>query len=302
MAPQGAENDLKDVRFYDNTSKVETAEDNEPVIDINDNVLTIDNKAILAKTLANDAAAQLLTHIGGSGATQHPDSTDTVSGFISVSDKVKLNGIAVEAKINILAPVDALELVSGRRTTLHTHIPVSVTTDGLMSAADKVKLNGIATGANVNFPDLADADALARDPGGDANSLHVHTVPTLFETFRETGTDGVPPGATYHSNVDHLGLPGVPAAFTGFVNKAPYNGSPTIGGIGTNIFVNSYFSFTTLQVVTAGLALIQSHGGAHNWDFNIYDISISGLDGIVTFGSATHPAISVKCWQGGFGE
>ncbi len=303
MAPQGAENDLKDVRFYDNASKVEVLADNEPLEDINDNILTIDNKSILAKTLANDAAAQLLTHIGGSGDTQHPDSTPVLSGFISTIDKAKLDSIQVEAKINILAAVDALELVGGGRTTLHRHISVSTVTDGFMAVVDKVKLNGIATGANVNVPDLADADALARDPGGDANALHTHVTPTLFETFRETGAPIG--GVVYHDEITHAGLPGVPATFIGFPQKAPYNQGPEQEGPGITIFTHTYFSFSTLHVVTAGPSVIRKNGGVwgNRKRYKLTDVSISGLDGIVTYeivgGNTTQ---IMQCWQGGFGE
>ena len=101
------------------------------------------------------ADAAPLSHVGSTG-TSHGIVTTTVNGFMSSTDKVKLNGIAAGAQANV-----ATNIGQGTRTA--TTVPLTsstgtgttlpaVTTSlaGLMTAADKTKLNGIATGAQVN--------------------------------------------------------------------------------------------------------------------------------------------------------
>lgn len=101
------------------------------------------------------ADAAPLSHVGSTGAS-HGIVTTTVNGFMSSTDKVKLNGIAAGAQANV-----ATNIGQGTRTA--TTVPLTsstgtgttlpaVTTSlaGLMTAADKTKLNGIATGAQVN--------------------------------------------------------------------------------------------------------------------------------------------------------
>lgn len=66
-------------------------------------------------------------HIG-SGGTAHAAATTSAAGFMSVTDKSKLDGIAAGAQVN-----------PGVATT---------TTTGLMSATDKSKLDGVSAGAN----------------------------------------------------------------------------------------------------------------------------------------------------------
>lgn len=322
---QGAENDLKDIRFFTNTSKVDFVEDNESADDLNFNTLVVDNKAILAKNTANASQTELGTHIGGSGVAAHPASTTTVAGFISAADQAKLDGIQVEAQINILSPLDALELVSGGVTRLHTHIDASAANDGLMPAADKAKLDTIQIGAQVNI--LTGAQVTGLIGGGDANSYHTHVTPTFTETFKAgPGTDGVPPGVTYHTNVDHTGLTGVPGSFPGFV-PVPYQEGPTlintvfdVAFSGIEVFSKDYSPFLSeLAVVTGGISYIADAG---SWGltetFFVNDLSKSGLIGTITYQIiANNPVASIpvpdwstiagdglmtmRCWQGGYG-
>ncbi len=79
--------------------------------------------------------------------------TTSAAGSMSATDKVKLDGIAAGAQVNV-----ATNLAQGTRTT--TAVPVTSSTGttatldaattslaGVMSSADKVKLDGIASGA-----------------------------------------------------------------------------------------------------------------------------------------------------------
>lgn len=115
---------------------------------LNAGVQQVTNRtAYLKETLDN--------HIGSRGAA-HTNATQTEAGFMSASDKTKLNGVAAGAQANV-----ATNLAQGTRTT--TTVPVTSSTGtsatltaattslaGVMSSADKTKLDGIATGAQVN--------------------------------------------------------------------------------------------------------------------------------------------------------
>lgn len=93
--------------------------------------------------------------------TTHTHSTATSSdaGFMSASDKSKLDGIATGATKTIVDselsststnPVQNKAVhtaLNGKAATGHIHDAASTSTDGFMSAADKTKLDGIATGA-----------------------------------------------------------------------------------------------------------------------------------------------------------
>lgn len=303
---QGAENDLKDIRYYTRTSEILFTADNEPVEDLNDNTLTVDNKAIGARDLADDVTTDLAAHIGGIGVAEHGESTLSDSGFMSAGEKSKLDRIDSEAQVNVLSIVDALELVGGGATSQHLHPNVTDSVDGFMTAVLKSKLNTIESGAEVNI--LTAPQVAGLTGGGDANPLHTHVTPTFFETFREgPGTDGVPSGVTYHSNVDHTGLPGVPGAFPGFLNES-YNDGPVQIGAGIKIFPHIYTTMTTLHVIDAGFSYFidtdawgwGSAGGVDE-SFHVTNVEISGSNtGVVTY-EAKGAFTRVSCWQGGYG-
>lgn len=93
-----------------------------------------------------------IAHVGSTG-TAHGNATTSVAGFMSSTDKTKLDGIAVGAQVNV-----ATNLAQGTRTA--TTVPVTSSTGtsatlavattslaGVMSSADKTKLDGIAAGA-----------------------------------------------------------------------------------------------------------------------------------------------------------
>lgn len=92
--------------------------------------------------------------------------TTTVSGLMSFSDKLKLNGIAAGATVNDTdtnlknrnnhTGTQAISTIVGLQTILDGKASTSLVTtssDGLLSSADKLKLNSISTGATANSMD-----------------------------------------------------------------------------------------------------------------------------------------------------
>ncbi len=295
---QGAENDLKNITFYTNTSIIYFVDDNIPLQDLNDNILTVDNKAVLAKTLANQAESDFLAHQGSSGASEHGEATETVAGFMSAPDKLKIDTISVEAQLNILSLVDSLELVSGKPTKLHIHPAATTTIDGFISIADRVKLDGIEFGANVN--NIADVDAvtLTNGPAEDANLLHTHVEPPFIETFTEA----------IHQTEDHDGLTGI-GEFTGLL-KSPYN---IITPIATSQTLMEFhtFPFTPVSVhagirqaqfdpITFPFGIPSLWSGSSTFKF-ITNLSIVGNDGVVSY-TASGPKSHLQVWIGGYGN
>lgn len=288
---QGAENDLLDIRFYQESTPVQFVRDNEPLEDLNNNILTVDDKAILARDTATTVSTDLGNHIGQGGVAEHAVATTGVAGFMSAADKAKLDLIQDGAQINILAPVDAIELISRGVTTLHSHALATPLLNGFMSATDKAKLDGIEAGAEVN--NISDADAITLTTGGNADALHGH----FFSAGSESFTEAV------HATTNHTGIPGI-AAFPGF-SADEFNLGPTQVGIGTTIFAKPYSGFTTVEVLSAGFAEILDAGiwGASE-TFKINDVSISGTTGTVVyeiFASAAPGDMNMVCWQSGYG-
>ena len=96
-----------------------------------------------------------ITSSTGSNITV-PVATTTVAGFMSHTDKTKLDGIESGAQVNV-----GTDIAQGTRTT--TTVPVTSSTGtnatlqaattslaGVMTSADKTKLDGIESGAEVN--------------------------------------------------------------------------------------------------------------------------------------------------------
>ncbi|MHA2063858.1 MAG: hypothetical protein ACXABY_05665 [Candidatus Thorarchaeota archaeon] len=281
---QGLENDLLDIRFYFESTPVLWNRDNEPLEDLNENTLRIDDKAILARDTALQAQADLVAHIGQGGVPEHADGTTSVSGFLSAADKAKLDLVQDKAQLNILAPVDAIDLISRKATTLHNHTLATTTVNGFLSVPDKVKLGTIEALAQVNNISAAEASTLTS--GANADALHFHS----FVPGNETFTKAV------HDVTNHTGLPGI-AAFPGFVNVDFIEG-PTIGA-GVFMFSNPY-NFITLDVLTGGISFIQEAGwwgaGEH---FAVTNMSIVGTTGTITY--SCNWDVQMRAWQGGYG-
>ena len=289
---QGAQGDLLDIRYYAESTTVIFNRSNEPIEDINNNTLTVDNKAIAARDLALSVSTTLAAHIGQQGPSEHADVTDSVAGFMPPVTKAKLDNIQAGAQINILAPVDALELVSRKVTTLHLHPPATTTTPGFLTAGDKGKLDGIEAGAQVN--NISTANVTTLTTGGNADALHTHTFAAGSETFT----------AAVHATTNHTGLPGIPV-FPGFAPSAFVVSSTQIGP-GITVFSHNHGgTFTTLDAIVGGFQSI--HDGSLwglNEEFSINDVNISGTTGTITFeilAGAGFGDMEATCWQVGYG-
>jgi hypothetical protein len=288
--PQGIENDLLDVRFYLESTSVIFNRSNEPFEDINNNTLAIDNKAIAARDTALTVQTDLGNHLGQGGVLEHAVATLTEAGFMSAADKAKLDRIQEQAQLNILAPVDAIELISRKDTTLHAHPEATTLIPGFISAADKGKLDGIASGAQVN--NISNGDVITLTTGGNADALHGHSFAPGTEGFTEA----------VHAGTNHTGLPGIPS-FPGFATSG-WIESTEQSGPGVTVFSNPYGAFTSLEVVAGGWRYIRDLGW---WGlteaFSINDISVIGNTGTITFEvlAGGFGDMQARCWQVGFG-
>jgi hypothetical protein len=204
---------------------------------------------ILKKTAANTWTLDTTVyapnaHVGTTG-TAHGNATTTVAGFMSNTDKTKLDGIAAGAQVNV-----ATNLAIGTRTT--TAVPVTSSTGtnvdlpaatttlaGVMSSADKVKLNGIAAGAQVNV----------------ATNLAIGTrTTTAVPVTSSTGTNVDLPAATttlagVMSSADKVKLNGIAAGAQ--VNVATNLGI-TAGTTGGPIITSSTGTNVTLPIASTG--------------------------------------------------
>ena len=293
---QGAENDLVDITYLTVETPVFYTRSNEPLTGLNTNILTVDNKAILARNTATTAQTDLDNHVGATGALVHAEATTGVAGFQSPSDKFKLNNIQNQAQLNILAPVDAIELISRKVTTLHEHPIATTALDGYMEQTDKVKLNGIQAGAQVT--NITPGDAATLTGGGNADSLHGHGFSVGTEAF----------DAAAHLAKDHTGLPGI-TSFPGFEVSSFFPG-PAQDGPGVTIFTQPYTTaklggvYTSIQVISTGFHEIFDYGTWGSEAFQVNDVSISGLNGVVTYevvALAGPGDCFMRCWQVGYG-
>jgi hypothetical protein len=121
----------------------------------NAGVQQVTNRTAYLKEKQDADIANLTAHVGSRGAA-HTNATTTEDGFMSASDKTKLNGVTAGAQPNV-----ATNLAQGTRTA--TTVPVTSSTGttatltvattslaGVISSADKTKLDGVETGAQVN--------------------------------------------------------------------------------------------------------------------------------------------------------
>ena len=135
------------------------------VITVNDDSHnhTIDNVDGLREHIGEDSVqTQINTAIAAKADASHSHDAATTSaaGFMSASDKTKLNGIATGAnKTTVDSALSSTSTnpvqnkvvqsaLAGKSDTTHSHDAATASAAGLMSASDKTKLDGIATGAN----------------------------------------------------------------------------------------------------------------------------------------------------------
>jgi hypothetical protein len=279
---QGAENDLLDITPIQETTPVQYIRDNEPLVDLNSNILTVDDKAILARDAASTSIANLFAHVGASGSA-HANATSGGAGFMSAADKFKLNNIQEGAQVNTMSPADSIELTNRKETALHRHPNATPSASGYMEFADKVKLDGVELAAKVNRISDVDRDTLTL--GGNADSLHVHGFSQTVETFT----------ALVHAGVDHSLIPGTQANAVFDTTDSYFEG--TQSGAAT-VFIHTYPD--TVQSYAAGMAHI-STGLVLGDTWTITDISISTVTNpgdTVTISYGPGPQLSA--WQGAY--
>lgn len=174
-------------------------------VDPSDIKITVDKiedaSAISKSILKESSAINILTLINASPANHnHTSATNTVAGFMSTTDKVKLDGIAVGATVNSsnatllnranhtgtqdvssisgVVPINQLPYgTSSSQVALgnHSHPLASSVAGGMMSYADKNKLDSI-TASSVN-PIVASTANIGTSTAY-ARADHVHPVQT----------------------------------------------------------------------------------------------------------------------------
>ncbi len=278
---QGAENDLVDITPIQETTPVQFIRDNEPLVDLNNNiVLVVDPKAILARDTASASIASLFAHIGTSGSS-HAIATSAGAGFMSAADKFKLNNIQEGAQVNTMSPADSLELTTRKETTLHRHLNATPNSSGFMPFPDKVKLDGVELVAKVNRISDVDRDTLTL--GGNADLLHLHGFSQTVETFT----------ALVHAGIDHTLIPGTQADAV-FDTTQTYFEGPVSGA--AIVFMHTYPA--TVQSYTGGMAFISSPGVTLGDTWTLTDISVSGDTVTISYG----PGPTLSAWQGAYVE
>ena len=138
-----------------------------------------------------------LSHVGGGGAAHSNAVAAGAAGFMTGADKMKLDGIAAGAQVNVATDLSIgynpayvfVNSSTGADATLNAATGVAA---GVMSAADKTKLDGVATGATANS---ADAVLLAR-----ANHTGTQTASTISD-FTEVTQDVVGASVVAGANV-----------------------------------------------------------------------------------------------------
>jgi hypothetical protein len=134
--------------------------------EINNLKSTVTGKANNIHTHTISDVTNLQTTLDGKSSTSHihTNATTTTAGFMSNTDKTKLNGIADNANNYVHPATHSISEVSGlqtaldsKSTTTHTHTNATTSVAGFMSNTDKSKLDGIAANANnyvhpVNHP------------------------------------------------------------------------------------------------------------------------------------------------------
>lgn len=145
-----------------------------------------DNTPAVVVDLAYSSAASngTVTNTAGTNATI-PGATTLSAGLFSATDKLKLDGIASGAQVNVPANLGYTTAASTGTVTSSTGtdatIPAATTSlAGLLTSADKTKLDGIAAGAQVNV----------------ATNLGYTTAASTGTVTSSTGTNATLPAAT----------------------------------------------------------------------------------------------------------
>jgi len=145
-----------------------------------------------------DLAYTPASHVGGGGAAHAAVVSDGAAGFMTGTDKAKLDGIAAGAQVNV--PTDlSLGTITGTTIPLNSSTGTDVTLPaatvsaaGLQTATDKTKLDGVAAGATANA-----TNAELRD-----RQTHTGTqLSTTISDFTEATQDVIGAAITAGTNV-----------------------------------------------------------------------------------------------------
>lgn len=195
-----------------------------------------------------------------SGGTAHATVTTSAAGFMSATDKAKLDGVASGATANATDAAlrdrsshtgsQAISTVTGLQAALDdkaptshigsggaAHADASTSVSGFMSAADKSKLDGVASGATANA-----TDAQLRDRSTHTGTQNASTITgTLAVANGGTGvTTSTGTGAVVLSNSPTLVTPTLGAAsVTSIAADLGAVGTPSYtftGDLNTGIF------------------------------------------------------------------
>ena len=204
-----------------------------------------DNTPAVVVDLAYSSAATngTVTNTAGTNATI-PGATTLSAGLFSATDKVKLNGIATGAQVNVPADLGYTTAASTGTVTSSTGtdatIPAATTSlAGLLTSTDKTKLDGIAAGAQVNV----------------ATNLGYTTAASTGTVTSSTGTNATLPAATTSlagllTGADKTKLDGIQAGAQ--VNVATNLAYTT--GANTGTVTSSTGTDATIPAATTSLA------------------------------------------------
>lgn len=140
-----------------------------------------------------------------SGGSLHAAATTSTAGFLSSTDKTKLDGIASGAQPGTVTNVTGsapISVANGTSTPAISISTASTSAAGTMSASDKTKLDGIASGATANNTD-AYLLSRANHTGTQAWSTITNT-PTTRDGYGIT--DAEPSGTASAAITTHVGL------------------------------------------------------------------------------------------------
>lgn len=235
-----------------------------------DAVLSVDGRTGIV-TLSDLYAP--IAHVGATGAA-HGVATQATAGFMSATDKAKLDGIANSATslaLSTTAPASVGTANSvgtgstaarsdhvhahGAQTDGTLHAVATQSAAGFLSVADKTKLDGVATNAN-NYV----------HPTGDGN-LHVPATGTTNNN--RVLKAGATAGSLSWGQVAYSELTGVPATFPSSAHNHPWseiNGQPTtLAGYGITDALTSTASdarYLRKDVASTGVGKVTLDVGA----------------------------------------
>lgn len=208
-----------------------------------------------------DAGYSLTTHT-------HTDATNSVSGFMSAADKVKLDGYPIPSAVGDFLAYDGMSWVIRSiysfAASNHGHGVATTATNGFMSSGDKLKLDGLtqADGSETKVTAGANIDVngtgTAADPYVIANKPH-----TVGETYGG--------GVVFY--VYDNGLHGLIAATSdASINGNPnlmiiYNGPSRVAGAfanGVGAGKGNTYAIAAMQAaITSGIPMLSTMNAAY---------------------------------------